>query len=261
MDNTPLPDQAKADAVVLFLLRRGDIAPVERATGVYRIDSPFASVIPVSDEQIVQEANPWAVFSFLTALGHHGLTNAIPRYIQATNYEHPVADRCPLGTRPEEWLELDLPRARQPKRVGDVAIQWTRMNGAFDFGHTISYVHGLPIYVTDVERTLLDAIRAPGKVGGIREALEAWREASLTLNVDKLVNYAARFESPVLRQRVGFLLERLGHSHPRLEEWRESLQRGGSLKLVASAPYAATFSERWNLSLNVPESILGILGD
>ncbi len=221
----------------------------------------FAGVILVSDEQVVQETNPWAVFSHLTALGHHGLTGVIPRYIHATNYEHEVLDRWPLGTRPEEWSELDLPPARQPKRVGDVDIQWARMKGAFDFGHAISFVHGLPIYVTDVERTLLDAIRAPDKVGGIRESLGVWREASPAFNVDRLIGYTARFESPVLRQRVGFLLERLGHSHPHLEEWRESLQRGGSLKLVASAPYAATFSERWNLSLNVPESILAILAD
>jgi hypothetical protein len=64
-----------------------------------------------------------------------------------------------------------------------------------------------------------------------------------------------------MKQRVGFLLETLGHGHTRLEQWRASLQRGGSLKLVAREPYAPTFSERWNLSLNVPSSVIALLTD
>ena len=50
-------------------------------------------------------------------------------------------------------------------------------------------------------------------------------------------------------QRVGFLLGKLGRTHPKLEEWRRELQRGGSVRLVASSPYAETYSAEWNLSL------------
>ena len=64
---------------------------------------------------------------------------------------------------------------------------------------------------------------------------------------------------PVLRQRVGFLLETLGLAHPRLAVWKQSLLRGGSLKLVASEPYAPEFSPDWNLSLNVTSSVLAEL--
>ena len=260
-ENAPLPDRSKADAVIRFLVRRGDIAPVERAIGVYRIDVPFAATIPVSDEQVIQEANPWAVFSHLTALAHHGLTDVIPSQLQAINYEHRVSNRLPLDTTPDEWVELEFPAGRLPKHVGDVKVEWTRMKGAYDFGHMISHVHGLPIYVTDIERTLLDAIRAPDKSGGIEKVLQAWREASALIRIDKLIEYTDLIASPVITQRVGYLLEKLGHSHARLEEWRGNLQRGGSLKLVARAPYSSTFSERWNLSLNVPGSVLALLGD
>jgi predicted transcriptional regulator of viral defense system len=112
--------------------------------------------------------------------------------------------------------------------------------------------------MTDVERTLLDALRMPDKSGGIAKVLQAWRSAE-EIDVDKVVSYADGYGNQVLRQRVGFLLEKLGKTHPRLEEWRHGLQRGGSVKLVASSPYADTYSAEWNLSLNVPPSVLAIL--
>jgi predicted transcriptional regulator of viral defense system len=260
-ENAPLPGEQKTAQVVRHLLAQRQIARVDSVPEVYRIDSPFADVIPIADEQVVQEANPCAVFSHLTALVHQGLTDQIPRSIQITEYELQSTSRHPLGTTPEDWVELDLPAGRRPRQVGDVDVQWLRAKAERDFGHTVRYVHGLPIYVTDVERTLLDAIRAPDKAGGISNVLRAWREASPNLNVDTLVQYTERFGSPVMKQRVGFLLETLGHGHTRLEQWRASLQRGGSLKLVAREPYAATFSERWNLSLNVPSSVIALLTD
>ncbi len=120
---------------------------------------------------------------------------------------------------------------------------------------------GLPIYVTDLERTLLDAIRLPDKAGGIMNALRVWRSAKDRLSLDTLIQYVERFESGVLFQRAGFVLEQLKLDHPRLSQWRSDLQRGGSMKLVPSRPYASTYSERWNLSINVPDDVIAVLHD
>jgi len=73
------------------------------------------------------------------------------------------------------------------------------------------------------------------------------------LALDRLIEYTERFNSGLLRQRVGFLLDELGLPHPALARWHEDAQRnghGGSSKLVASAPYGAVYSEAWNLALN-----------
>ena len=81
------------------------------------------------------------------------------------------------------------------------------------------------------------------------------------MNLDRLVDYTDRFENQTLRQRVGFVLERLGRVHPRLEVWRQKLSRGGSVKLVASEGYSPVFSAEWNLSLNAPASALAVLDE
>ncbi len=256
---SPLPDERHIDKVIRELLRPGHLVPIEGVSGVYRIDVPYADVIPVTDDQVVQEANPLAVFGHLTALAYHSLTDQIPAAIQATHYQPPDAARIPLGTAPEEWSGLSPPPLRRPKQVGKVPVQWFFIKGGWDFGHAINYNQGLPVYVTDVERTLLDVIRSPGDVGGAAIVLRAWRQAREGLNLDRLVEYTDRFNLGILRQRVGFLVEALGLSHPRLSSWKEKLLRGSSVKLVAAGAFAPEHSADWNLSLNVPAAVLAEL--
>jgi predicted transcriptional regulator of viral defense system len=255
----PLPDEIQVRKLLNELVRSQLLVAIEGVTGVYRIDVPYADVIPVADEQIVQEANALAVFSHLTALVHHALTDQIPRTIQVTHYQPPDAGRIPLGTAPEEWSELPLPSLRRPARVGDVPVQWFLTKGAWDFGHTINYSQGLPIYVTDVERTLLDTLRAPGDSGGVALVFRAWRQARGSVNLDRLIEYTERFGQAILRQRVGFVLETLGLAHPRLATWKQKLLRGSSVKLVAAEDFAPAFAADWNLSLNVPSAVLAEL--
>ena len=59
-----------------------------------------------------------------------------------------------------------------------------------------------------------------------------------------------------LRQRIGYILDQIGLRHRTVDQWRELSKRGGSSRLVASEPFAPSFDERWNLSLNAPVYIL-----
>lgn len=259
--HAPLPGKDKIPRLTLEMERLGYIDNAPNIKGVYIVVAPFASVLPVVDEQLVQEANPWAVFSHATAIAHHGLTNDIPRHLGASIFASPRRNRIPLDTTPDDWMDVDLPRGSRPKQAGSVKVQWIRMKDEFDFGHCVSSSQGIPIYVTDIERTLLDGLRAPSKSGGIGSVLRAWRNAIRRIDLDRLIGYTNRFENIVLRQRVGFLLELAGLKHSALNEWRKSLLRGGTVRLVAQAPYASTYSERWNLSLNAPSGMLDELKD
>ena len=258
--NEPLSEAAKG-AILNLLLRRGHFKPAAGVEGVYVVNVPYANLLDFSEEQIVQEANPWAVFGFLTAMSHNGLTDLIPKQLHVIDFAGSRSwERVPLGTTPEDWIDLSRPRASRPKRIGEIEVCWTKISEKEVFGVTIGQSFGLPIYVTDPERTLLDALRMPDKSGGIAKVLQAWKGAD-RLNVNRLLDYVDRFDIQNLRQRVGFLLESLGREHPRLDDWRQSLRRGGSLKLAANLPYAPTYSGRWNLSLNVPPAALAVLND
>lgn len=252
----PLPDERKGKELVRRMLAHRDLQSIPDLRGVYTVEVPYASVIQISDEQIIHEANPYAVFGFLTALVHHSLTDLIPQQIYAVDYAFTEPSRIPLGTTPEDWIEMLFPSAKLPRRIGAVPVDWSRTMAVMDFGHTVAYSQGIPIYVTDLERTLIDSIRMPEKSGGIATVLRAWRTASPMINAEKLAQYTDRFNKPILRQRVGYLMQELELPNPQLTEWKAHLQRGSSLKLVADAPYSPVFSADWNLSLNVPENVL-----
>jgi predicted transcriptional regulator of viral defense system len=251
----PLPDSDRAAAVIRHLLNAGDLASIEGVQGVYTVQAAFASILAVSEEEIIQEAHPWAVFSHLTALARHRLTDEIPRSISATSYSS-RGGRLPLGTTPEEWTDIEWPRPRRPRSVEERSVIWTQSDAAYDFGTTIDYARALPIYVTDSERTLLDAIRRPDKSGGITVVFQAWARARDDVDLDRLTDYAEKFDSPLMRQRVGFLCERLDLHHPRFGQWKKNLRRGSSMKLHPSEPFSSEFSEEWSLSLNVLSSLL-----
>lgn len=252
----PFPSRDRATAVIRRLLDRGDLERVPELQLVYVVSSPYAQLIPLSDEQLVQEANPRCFFSHLTALIHHDLTGIVPNRIYAATASRD-SQRIPLDTTADDWIDVPIPSGQRPAVLNRIPIVWTR--GRDEAGVEVAHRQGGSVYVTNLERTLLDALRDPDKAHGINTVLQAWRLGSERWDLPRLLRYAD--EGPVMRQRVGYLVERMGQRSPVLDDWKTRLQRGGSLKLLGSEPYASTFSGTWNLSLNVPESVLGVLDD
>jgi len=242
--------------------RRGDITPLKSARTIYLVVSPYAAAIPIHEFEVLGELNPYAAISHFSALAFHDLTQQFPKSITVSSPSRLLADMLPIGTFQRDWDGLGFqPAMRFPKRAMNKQVIWTRMAPDQFFGHDVCAPYGFPIRVTNPERTLLDALNAPKRSGGILNVLEAWASAPDRIDLDLLVHYVERFDSGVLRQRVGFILEELGLTHPVLETWRAQTQRGGSRKLDAGAPYSPTYSERWDLSLNGPVEVLRDEGD
>ena len=250
-----LPDAAKTNQRIKKLLATGDIERVKGIPGVYQVTVPYASVLSFPDEAVIQEANPIAVFSHFTAAAYHELTYEIPNEFHLTHFRK-SSTRLPLGTTPEDWIDVPAPRQRTPDSIRGVRIHWHKAKPEWDFGHTLGYSQGCPIYVTDREKTLLDALRFPDRCGGATEVLRVWRRALPSLSLDILIDYVRRFDQALLRQRVGFILETLRVTHPILQEWAGRSVRGSSARLFANLDFSPTFSQRWNLSINVPDTVL-----
>lgn len=232
--------------------RRGEIELIEGLARqhVYRVTVPYARNVPLSEYEVLMEVHPYAALAYVTALEFHGVTLEQPKHIVAVVPRSPFADQLPIGTTPQDWEGVPLVQGHTPTEVLGTRVTWTSVADERFFGiREYSYV-GSPVRVTTLERTLIDATQKPDLAGGMENVLEAWEMAADILNLDLLVSYVERLDIGVLRQRIGFLLEELHLDHPILEAWKRSAQRGGSNKLLASAPYADTYSEIWNLSIN-----------
>ena len=245
-----------AETLLRKMRRAGHLESIDGVENVYTINVPYANVLPISDEQILQEAHPWAVLSHLTALIYHQLSDSVPSSIYATAYAKPSRIRPPLGTTPEDWLDVSPPKPTKPKHIDGVPVVWVAMKESLDWGSEVGDSQGVSVYVTDLERTLLDALRQPTRAGGDLEIMRAWGRARDRIDVDRIVEYTERYGIKVMRQRVGFLFKSMQIQHPRLESWKRNLLRGGSIKLIADNEYGTLFDAEWNISLNLPESAL-----
>ena len=202
------------------------------------------------------EVHPYAALAYSTAMVFHNLTNATPQRMYALVSTQPELTALPPDTQPEDWAGLRLVRGRTPAMIGSQQVTWVRVAPERYSGVWEYHPYGHGVRVTTPERTLVDGLLQPEYCGGIENVFEAWERARDTLDLNALTQLVDHLQIGVLRQRVGFILDELRLPHPRVEQWQAATQRGGSSRLVASAPYASHYSARWNLSINAPVDAL-----
>jgi predicted transcriptional regulator of viral defense system len=117
------------------------------------------------------------------------------------------------------------------------------------FGATFTWVGKEKIWITDLERTLLDAVLRPQHCGGFTEVAKAFQEAKSKANLEKLEGYAERMGRGVAFKRLGILGEWLGWPQDRLLRWKKFKSRGISLLDPLGTKSGPQIS-RWNLRLN-----------
>lgn len=247
-----------ADAVSLIrrMVAREEVKAIEGARGVYSVEAPFASLVPISVWHVIGECHPTSYFSHASAIAMHGLTNEFPSSLTVSVDSGQGGDRLPLGTMPEDWIEFPRPKGTMPERLLGLDISWIRSSRTGRAGVVVMPAEGQAVYATDLERTLIDSLIAPARSGGIQHVFEAWRSAGSRLDPSRMITHVEALGGVLLRQRIGFMLEHIGFRDQRLDRWRGESSRGGSARLVASREFSPVHSARWNLSLNVPVDLL-----
>ncbi|ADO75975.1 uncharacterized protein STAUR_8220 [Stigmatella aurantiaca DW4/3-1] len=248
-------------AILKRLVQNGDLGPIKGLSRIYEAKSPFVQAGGVQEEEILMELHPYAALSHVTALVFHGMTEEFPKEIHALLPSGHTGGMLPPGTREGDWeglwLGLSLVRGRMVDKIKETPIHWHALSRGTALIGTAEYrPNGYPVRVTTPERTLVDGLLHPEWCGGIGPVLDAWARTRDTLDVNPLVELVEQFNVAILKQRVGFILEQLGMTHPLVDQWPAQAKRGGSSKLFGGAPFKPDFSERWKLSINVPIDVL-----
>ena len=109
------------------------------------------------------------------------------------------------------------------------------------------------IWISDLERTIIDGLKIPEYCGGITEVAKGLWMKRNEINPDKLVDYAERIDKGAVYRRLGFLLEiyeiKCANAIERLQK---KLSTGYQL-LDPSLLNEGKHNARWLLRLNVPE--------
>jgi predicted transcriptional regulator of viral defense system len=208
--------------------------------------------------------DPFAYVSHLSAMEHHGLTDRFPRILYLTTppavewrKQADAKMHKDLGEFYEEYKASALPRLTRPKMssIGHTAIHLQERShlGAFRL------VSGTSLRVATIGRVFLDMLREPRLCGGMQHVLDIYKSEGRRY-FRLIVDEVERHGKPIDKVRAGYVLTDLCRiDNPVFLEWEKLAQRGGSRKLDPDTEYSTVYSERWQLSINVPS--LTVEGD
>lgn len=196
-------------------------------------------------EKVVPDMNPYVIvktlnepyyFSYRIACLHHGLTTQMPRIIH-----------------------ISLLRQRPAIEVKNIEFHFVKLlRYKFFGGHKVK-VFNEEINISDLEKTVLDALDREELVGGIEEVVRIIWHSHRRLNWKRIKEYLDRTRSNALCRRFGFLFDFLGIRLPKdLESFL--LKCVGHNKIPLASPIrwgkVGNLNTKWNLIINVPNQLL-----
>lgn len=227
------------NALLAYHRRSGNILPVRK--GLYAVIPPGSSAdsVPLDPYLLASRMTEDAVLAYHTALEVHGRAYSV---YQRFTYLSTRTSRHVLF-REYEFRSVVVPKALREK-------------GQESFGVQEIERQGLPVRVTDLERTFVDALDRPDLCGGWEEV---WRslESIEYVKLDEVVKYVRLLGKPTTAARVGFFLQQHQEALMVDEKTLDRLR-----KFVPEQPYylerskrkGGTFLKDWNLI--VPEAVM-----
>ncbi len=109
------------------------------------------------------------------------------------------------------------------------------------------------VIVSDRERTLVDLIYFPSPVGGLKKALEIFREHVFFKGIDrkKIIGYIIKFPSVSTRKRIGFTLEQAGWDKILISPIEKSVKDKDTLvTLYGSKSRKGTINNKWKVIID-----------
>jgi predicted transcriptional regulator of viral defense system len=204
-------------------------------------------------QQIACDLTPYSHLAYLSAMEWHGITDRIPHVLHLSLASLPAARRMQQGELAERFPDL---RNMQP-----LLVHGFTPSHKIDGKELIQHIHknyrpkselhaSGGIRVTTVGETFRDMLHEPDLCGGYEHVQDVFQEyAAEYLSV--IVKTMDKTGTGIDKARTGYVLEEVcGLSHRTIDNWKASVQRGGSRKLVASRPYKNLFSEVWCISIN-----------
>lgn len=173
-------------------------------------------------------------FSFSTAAAYHGFTVPVTHqvYIVTTN----IRNNTDIKAIPYRFICVT------PRKF---------------FGYTPVRIQDVLVNMADKEKTIVDCLEKFKHIGSLVDVVHLLQHNISTLDIQRLVEYTVLMGSSTLVQRLGYLLDHLNVS------FDEDFLRSYSLGVLSYIDPSRTYDlkpkrdEKWNLMINIPESIFG----
>lgn len=221
------------------LQRNGWIISLRR--GLYALSSTTPGVPDAHEFEIAMYLVKPAAISHWSAMHHHGLTEQAPGTIfvlTTTDGSVPRHRTSATGDSQDGY------------RVAGIRYRFVQVRPNRFFGTERIWVGEARVWITDLERTLLDGLIMPRHFGDFNEVLHAFDVGIERIDLERIAGYAARLDASAAK-RLGWVLEQHGIGGPVVDRLH-SLPIRGYRRLDPSEPTRGTYNRRWMLVENLP---------
>ncbi len=163
-------------------------------------------------------------------------------------------------TQPRFVVYAVSPRSMRPRTLHGTEFRFIKCRPSHFFGATTHWATKTEqVYVSDLERTVIDGLKQPEYCGGLTEVAGGLLIRREDINPGKLVKYALRMDVGAVIRRLGFLLETYEMaSAQQINQLRTKLTPSYTL-LDPLLPNEGKTMSRWRLRLNVEsDELLGL---
>lgn len=205
-------------------------------------------------QQYLCSINPFCYLSYLSAMEWYGITDRMPHTIDATTcipshyreliYQQILKDFPNINSH----QQLTIPRVTNIPSFDGKKFQ---LHQSSSYKQPKEIVDTGGVRVASLGDTFLDMLKKPNLCGGFEHVLEVFEEYAED-NLALLVRTIDKKGTGMDKARAGYILEEIcGLSHRTINQWKNTVQRGGSRKLVPENEYKDVYSETWCISVNI----------
>ncbi|MEG9607366.1 type IV toxin-antitoxin system AbiEi family antitoxin [Serratia nematodiphila] len=243
------PDYRVVGDVLEFLLKKGVLSRCVDNI-VYYIgnrERPTA-------QQLVCCLNPYCYIAYISAMEWHGITDRIPSELHVISSTPAYLKKSITRKINESFPRINNPSFLIPGLVTSLSnYDGKRIiyHKTTNFNNKNEQFGSGGVRVSNIGETFLDMLKSPDYCGGFNHVVsvfENYAEKYLPI----IVKEVTRNGNSMDKARAGYILEELCNlKHKGINDWAESVQRGGSRRLITANPYSEVFSERWCISINM----------
>lgn len=165
-----------------------------------------------------------------------------------------------MVTQPQLIVYATVLRPARSRTVLGTEFRFVLSHPGHFFGLTEHWVEKhQKVWVSDLERTILDGLKQPEYCGGISEVAKGLWIRRAEVSPVKLVDYALRLDVGAVVRRLGFLMELFQIQAPTQIEPLHRTLTSTYVVLDPILPHEGKYLKRWRLRLNITsEELLAV---
>jgi predicted transcriptional regulator of viral defense system len=225
-------DHSRTSRLLRQLASRGWLKRLQR--GLY-------TTVPLeAGDAQAWSADPWTIAARLLAPGY------IAGYTALHHWD--LTDQIFSTTA----FVTSRPVPHRQREIGSARFEIRHRPESALFGLRRVWRDGVPVQISDREKTVVDCLDDPSLGGGLRhvaEALKAYGENE-AVAWQRLIEYGDRLGNKTVFKRLGYLAETLGFADGGLSSVLLDRISAGIGKLDPNMPGTGSISSRWGLRIN-----------